>query len=963
MIQAINDAIATKTTMQEVTNHLSANHFTKTETSNLDAAVEARCKSYTDTARTNLQTQISQVSNNLATKTSMGEVQTYVGGYAYDKMTVDLKLTETLTAANTYTDTMTTSLSSYATAAAVVALEAQVLLRAPKESPVFTGQPNFSNCTSVTGLNKGYVGLSLVDNTSDAQKPISSATQSALNLKADKVTVDALLTTLGAKADTSWVSTQLAAKANVASPSFSGTVTSAGNLVLDGNVTCRDVSGNTRLYYTRATSTLGNNGWSLDASGNFTSQGQMLLSSRAFLQGGAEITEDASGTILRSTSGGRITLQSAAAAANQHIHGVAAGDQVVAYGGTNLWIGKSGSGSSNGVRFTNTETTLLGNKLTLSGNMEIDGGFLFRPSANRIAAYGTGNNDNFFTAAITNPPIYNGLCVGNANNQTGSYTAANQCVVSWGTTAFVHSATGTCSLHINHSNGNITTKGAVSAASASLTGAMSAASATISGGLTVGGSATVTGAMSAASATMTGGLTVGGSATVTGDISCRSLSVSNNLFLFNATLTGTLTVPTVTAATGTKLRFGSGSNPTITADVPNMRVGIRKDDPSAALDVSGAVAISQSLTVGDAFVQCSNIMQATLQPKTATTIYSGSHLTSSTYTSSVSIQAATVVTSPMFSNVISLVFPLSVYRSWSNPKPTAGANSVFWDRLNSVEYQVVNSSTGAVVAQGACTDVSGNALAASRIDVTTSQKSTNMTYESHMSMAAFVWDAPQSNFSETYTVILTIGFTHSTLPTLSVQSAAIAWVVNSDVLTWTSNNLTMVSSIPNKVGVSAEITQRASSTPYLPASIAETKCNALIANTIDASAANVGNITVKTNAVVNELLYVTSNKMIAPSAVAGWIGNLTAGDRQYAWTPILPMSMKRMGSADIDDTVVAMPGYTLVLYDQFDYNNAYLSIDNRWGTAPTATTSTGNRCASIRVYYNGIEVSIAGVSF
>src|SRR4029077_4550621 len=37
-----------------------------------------------------------------------------------------------------------------------------------------------------TGLTKADVGLSNVDNTSDANKPISSATQSALNNKEDK---------------------------------------------------------------------------------------------------------------------------------------------------------------------------------------------------------------------------------------------------------------------------------------------------------------------------------------------------------------------------------------------------------------------------------------------------------------------------------------------------------------------------------------------------------------------------------------------------------------------------------------------------------------------------------------------------------------------------------------------------------------------------------------------------------
>ena len=48
--------------------------------------------------------------------------------------------------------------------------------KAPLNNPTFTG--------TVSGITKGMVGLSNVDNTSDASKPISTATQSALDLKA-----------------------------------------------------------------------------------------------------------------------------------------------------------------------------------------------------------------------------------------------------------------------------------------------------------------------------------------------------------------------------------------------------------------------------------------------------------------------------------------------------------------------------------------------------------------------------------------------------------------------------------------------------------------------------------------------------------------------------------------------------------------------------------------------------------
>jgi hypothetical protein len=50
--------------------------------------------------------------------------------------------------------------------------------KAPLASPAFTGTP--------TGITKGHVGLGNVDNTSDINKGISTATQAALDLKANK---------------------------------------------------------------------------------------------------------------------------------------------------------------------------------------------------------------------------------------------------------------------------------------------------------------------------------------------------------------------------------------------------------------------------------------------------------------------------------------------------------------------------------------------------------------------------------------------------------------------------------------------------------------------------------------------------------------------------------------------------------------------------------------------------------
>jgi len=77
----------------------------------------------------------------------------------------------------------TADLSKPISTAAQTALD----LKATLESPTFTG--------TVSGITKSMVGLGLVDNTADLLKPIGTATQTALNLKANASDVTADLAT------------------------------------------------------------------------------------------------------------------------------------------------------------------------------------------------------------------------------------------------------------------------------------------------------------------------------------------------------------------------------------------------------------------------------------------------------------------------------------------------------------------------------------------------------------------------------------------------------------------------------------------------------------------------------------------------------------------------------------------------------------------------------------------------
>jgi uncharacterized protein (TIGR02145 family) len=80
--------------------------------------------------------------------------------------------------------------------------------KAPINNPTFTG--------TVSGITKTMVGLPDVDNTSDANKPVSTATQTALNLKVNIADTASMLTPYLRKRDTTSLSNRINLKVNIA---------------------------------------------------------------------------------------------------------------------------------------------------------------------------------------------------------------------------------------------------------------------------------------------------------------------------------------------------------------------------------------------------------------------------------------------------------------------------------------------------------------------------------------------------------------------------------------------------------------------------------------------------------------------------------------------------------------------------------------------------------------------------
>jgi hypothetical protein len=140
---------------------------------------------------------------------------------------------------------------------------------APIASPTFTG--------TVSGVTKAHVGLENVDNTADASKPVSTAQATAIaTAKSEAIadatsqvnallagapaalnTLDELAAALGDDANfASTITTSISAKAPLASPTFTGTVTvgAAGIVFSDGTQTRAGVPSITTIGTARSAS-------------------------------------------------------------------------------------------------------------------------------------------------------------------------------------------------------------------------------------------------------------------------------------------------------------------------------------------------------------------------------------------------------------------------------------------------------------------------------------------------------------------------------------------------------------------------------------------------------------------------------------------------------------------------------------------------------------------------------------
>jgi hypothetical protein len=143
-----------------------------------------------DDINTDLDSTMDQVATNTTTiashTSSISTLNSTVATKAADNAVVKLTGNQNISGTKTFSTAPVVPDNSFEIAK-INGLQSALNAKAPLASPTFTG--------TVGGITKAMVGLANVDNTTDLNKPISTATQAALNLKANSTDVDTSIQT------------------------------------------------------------------------------------------------------------------------------------------------------------------------------------------------------------------------------------------------------------------------------------------------------------------------------------------------------------------------------------------------------------------------------------------------------------------------------------------------------------------------------------------------------------------------------------------------------------------------------------------------------------------------------------------------------------------------------------------------------------------------------------------------
>ena len=194
-------------------NNTTAISANETSITNLTATVTANTTaiSANETAITSLTTTVDDntntiSANNIATQAALATLTSDLAGVQATTGSIDLSPYATTEQINALLDGAPAGLDTLNELAAALGSDAnyadtivsQMAEKAPKANPTFTGTVSAAAAAftgNVTGISKAMVGLGNVNDTTDANKPISIDTQAALDALDAKFGTDALTTT------------------------------------------------------------------------------------------------------------------------------------------------------------------------------------------------------------------------------------------------------------------------------------------------------------------------------------------------------------------------------------------------------------------------------------------------------------------------------------------------------------------------------------------------------------------------------------------------------------------------------------------------------------------------------------------------------------------------------------------------------------------------------------------------
>ena len=854
LLDGVYSTIASKTTLSDVQNYLATNYYDASSVNTKLSQTLTSAQSFTSQSIAPITTEINNIKSGLNLQITNSDMTTYLTSNYYNKTYLDSQFTSTLSQANIYTNNAINNLTGFETTTSVNTkiqnLQLQINARAPINNPSFTG--------TVSGVTKSMVGLGFVDNTTDLSKPISTATQSALNLKANI--------------------TDLNLKANINNPTFTGNLSIPNGDITSRDISCRDITA-------RAVTLTGN-----ISMPNNTITAKEMYSSNLLLQG-----DNTNGYIRPTNSGSTLYL---------------------------------GANNKNLITITENNTYITNNSSFLKGMVITD----TAPNLNVSLRSATKTGQLNFLAG-SNAGNYNPICGDNDSSiiyHTGSKDSGTLNIMNWS----------------NDSNGIKLTKQITKIYNnVEIGGSISMDNSTVSNRIISG-----IGQLRLTDVTLTNSQ----------ENSLQIVQSGVHSYFTNNRALGTFQFSGYDASSNIQNRLiiqpyaqASNVNPTTKADDlvlyadrmgsnQSMNLTVASSTKTGVrIDPSGVTLSGGENTIGISDVSGVTInnynVNSEFKKLTNQNYYSGT-VNSISQTSNggiTNVQAFSVTVPPFFKRQFTCYAPISHSRTFDT-----SATGTISETVTSITCSIFKNGTLWSGSQS----YSLSTFIGAPFTQTFTVRSSGLflSYDSFLGTATVIFTPDISSTTDTYSVNFTYnGSVSATFP-LTTRARGII-----------TNTTTSGISVSNTANISPTVVNAITSGYKSPSYLIEYVFPSNNNGTITEFSQNV--ITNSINSVS-----VNCNSLIAPTGIACFLFD---GASTFQVWPFC-CSTKGINPQGADDQWVVNAGYMVYIYSANNYTGNVYALDNSNGTtARRFASSPANNARSIRVFYKYGEISFDGISY